>query len=332
MATPLMHGFDISHWNTVTNEAVIPRYPLMSAKATEGGGFRDPKFGAFWSMFKRLKAKHRGAFHWIRSDASVTAQVNNFLGALQAVSAYSPSSGLEAGALIQLDWEITIKDGKQIPPVPVAWVEEWIDRIQQKVGDRVIVYSADWVPGFPDWRQRHPDFPLWYSNFKLGTASDAGPAECARFNADLWQWTDEFLVPGFAAGIDGNMILDGAVLERVAGIRHLDPAPPSPAPIGDTDMDSIAAVMFGSTPRQHLFMVSGDGTMGHVFWNGTGWITQSHGGHFTGAPGAVVSDAGAGPGTRLDLFGRGDDGGIWQNTYIEGRPDWDGWHRIAQWP
>jgi GH25 family lysozyme M1 (1,4-beta-N-acetylmuramidase) len=229
---PTMHGFDVSHWNTVTAESAIPRYPLMSAKATEGKSGWDPRFGSYWAMFKRLNAKYRGAYHWLRSDSTAREQVDNFLTALRSVGAYSPSSGLEPGALLQLDWEST----PHIPDPPLALVEEWCQRITDAVGDRLIVYSADWVGNFKTWRQRHPHTPLWYSNFNLGTSPNGGPAKCAKYRADVWQFTSTFPVPGFLAPIDGNQIIDVSVLHRLTGVRHEADVTPTP----DEELDMTA--------------------------------------------------------------------------------------------
>jgi GH25 family lysozyme M1 (1,4-beta-N-acetylmuramidase) len=315
---PTMHGFDVSHWNTVTAESAIPRYPLMSAKATEGKGGRDPRFGAYWAMFKRLKVKYRGAYHWLRSDSTAREQVDNFLTALRSVGAYSPSSGLEPGALLQLDWERT----PNIPDPPLAVVEEWCQRITDAVGDRLIVYSADWVGNFKTWRARHPDTPLWYSSFNMVD----GPLKCARYGADVWQFSDKFPVPGFAAGIDGNQIIKASVLDRVCGVRHeADVPPPKPTPDED-DMHGISSVTWQG--RQHLFMRAEDGSLCHEFWDGADWQCENHGGILTGSPSAVVSP----DGNRLDVFGRGGDGAIWQNTYTAGADDWEGWHKISDWP
>jgi GH25 family lysozyme M1 (1,4-beta-N-acetylmuramidase) len=223
---PTMHGFDVSHWNTVTAESTIPRYPLMSAKATEGKSGRDPRFAAYWAMFKRLKVKYRGAYHWLRSDSTAAEQVANFLAVLRAVGAYSPSVGLEAGAFLQVDWERT----PNIPDPPLGLAEEFHGRLHDAVGDRVMTYSADWVGNFKEWRRRHPDAPLWYSSFNMVD----GPIKCSRYRADVWQFSDKFPVPGFLAPIDGNQIIKPSTLDRLTGVRHeADVTPPEE----DLDMD-----------------------------------------------------------------------------------------------
>jgi hypothetical protein len=118
-----------------------------------------------------------------------------------------------------------------------------------------------------------------------------------------------------------------AVRPFAVWLPHADPPPPPPPPPdGEDDMAGIASVTWQG--QQHIFMRAADGSLGHYFWDGAAWQYQNHGGILTSSPSAVVSP----DGNRVDVFGRGADDAIWQNTYAAGAADWDGWHKIADWP
>jgi hypothetical protein len=91
-----------------------------------------------------------------------------------------------------LDWERS--DGLPIPSV--AQVEEWLMKAWVHWPGRIAVYGAEWVTGFIEWRNRNPEFPLWYANYNLTDPVNGGAAECARWNADIWQWSSSQPVPG----------------------------------------------------------------------------------------------------------------------------------------
>jgi GH25 family lysozyme M1 (1,4-beta-N-acetylmuramidase) len=255
---PRIDGFDVSHWNTVTATADVPELPLMSCKATEGRSFVSPTLTMYASMFEQKAARYSGVYHWIRSDSSVQAQVDNLLNALNKVGWIEPSGALRVGALIQLDWERTTKNLKDRPPEvlpdpPVAMIEEWVDRVQQRFGDRVIVYSADWMPAFAPWRERNPGVPLWYANYN----SESGRKKCTKYNADVWQWSSKTKVSGFLKGIDVNEILTVATLERITGqsggpppIQPITGAEVDPDDIGDDDEG-------GQNVSTHIWMPKG---------------------------------------------------------------------------
>lgn len=239
MPTPNEDGIDISHWNVVVDENQIPRYPLMSCKATEGKQFVSPKFRDFWAMFARLGAKYRGAYHWVRSDSTMKAQVDHLAKTLDSVG------GLLAGDFVQLDWETTAN----VPNVTPIQIEEWCDLATARWGDRVIVYGAPWVPGFVDWRDRNPTFPVWLANYNVTLSSKGGWVNSAKYDAAVWQWSSTWKVPGFLwnptnpdDGIDVNHIWSSATLDRLCLLEPTPipepPVPPTPSP-GEDDMKAI---------------------------------------------------------------------------------------------
>ncbi len=256
MVTPRIDGIDISHWN-VANWALVPGYKLISLKATEGARYVDPTFKSRWATLRRRGTKYRGAYHWIRTDSSVATQVRHLTNVLGSVG------GLLKGEFVQLDWETN--KGLAVVTSDMAW--EFTDRINQFYGaERSVTYSSDWLPDstldpdsrreFIEWREAHPDAPLWYANYSLSTSSTGGAAECAKYGADIWQWSSTKIVPGFSGGIDVNQVFDWKTLDLVT--NQLIIPVPAPAP--------IAPVVSASGVRMLYVYIDANGTV----WVGNG--------------------------------------------------------------
>lgn len=237
---PRIDGIDISHWNRITDWGAIPAFRLVSLKATEGTGFVSPVWRERRARFLELGTELLGHYHWLRSNVPVAAQAAHFVRTVGA---------LEVGEFMQNDWEVT--KGEPVPTSLMA--EEWNDRVRQHYGfDPLITYSSDWLPDstldadsrreFDEWRDENPADPLWFANYSLSTGPTGGPAEVARYRADVWQWSSTTKVPGFdpsQGGIDVNEVRDWAVLRRLA--RYVDvpfppPDPITPAPLEVPDM------------------------------------------------------------------------------------------------
>lgn len=207
MPTPDQDGPDISHWNPVADWDAIPDYPLFVAKATEGRSFRSPTFNENWRQMRNQGFRYRGAYHWVRSDATMAAQLLNLKRAID------DHGGLRRGEFIMIDWETT----PGIRSLTWGEVKQFMWLCEAEWPGRVAVYASDWVPGFHEFRAEYPEYPLFYANYNLSTKTTGGPAETARYSADVWQWTSSFDGrPGIADDtIDMNDILDWSVLDRI---------------------------------------------------------------------------------------------------------------------
>lgn len=213
---PASHGIDFhpdfQRTDQVNWDATQP-YPLMAVKATEGAhvGTYEAKSGR--DFLKMRERRHRGLhqfsmlYFWIIGGKSVASQVDNFNRFIKKyIGAFEPGEGY------QLDYE-TISYSPT-PTSNMAW--EFIERAYDVVHREGITYCSDWMPDSPldadlrgefyEWREQHPTAPLWYANYSLGTGSTGGPAEIARWQADIWQWTSVARVPGWPTGVDMNEI------------------------------------------------------------------------------------------------------------------------------
>ena len=204
--TPNSDGPDISHHNPVADWDAIPQFRLFIAKATEGRTFRSPTFDENWQQMRRRGFEFRGAYHWIRSDSTMDAQVSNLRRAID------DHGGLRVGEFVMLDWETT----PGIANVTVAQVNEWLRLAEQIWPGRIAVYASDWVPGFSSWRRSHPQYALVYANYNTGGSSRGGWAETEAWDADIWQWTSSATIAGFAdPTVDMNHVRVWETLTRI---------------------------------------------------------------------------------------------------------------------
>jgi hypothetical protein len=148
-------------------------------------------------------------------------------------------------------------------------VIEFNDRLRQKVGrDCVITYSSDWLPDstldadsrreFDEWRQARPDDALWYANYNTGSSPTGGWTECAKYGADVWQWSSTYTHPSIAGGFDINHVFNPAVLDRLTGrsavvVPPIEIIPPKP-PHQEDDMPRFIQPADGDTA---VFLLDG---------------------------------------------------------------------------
>jgi hypothetical protein len=96
--------------------------------------------------------------------------------------------------------------------------------------------------------------------------------------------------------------------------------------MGGANLVGGLASVIGVGGIPHVFSVTSGGGLWQFFgsWEG-GWALQdvSNGGVLRGSPAAVYRDG------RYDVFGIGQDGGVWQQTYTEGLPTWNPWRRVG---
>jgi lysozyme len=95
-----------------------------------------------------------------------------------------------------------------------AWLAAALDEIDDRFGRRGVVYTD------PEWWESlggaglvgFGDRVLWIAEYPIAGAMSAPPAGPAPTvapwgKATIWQYTDKFVVPGVAAGIDGDVFL-----------------------------------------------------------------------------------------------------------------------------
>jgi hypothetical protein len=219
--TPNSDGPDISRWNPVADWDAIPANPyrlfITKATGTSAAGvhvFTDPTFDANWEQMRRRNFEFRGCYHWLRSDWPMADQVEHLRTVLDA------HGGLQHGEFVMLDWETT----PNTPHPTATQVTEWLRYAEQYWPGRLAVYCSDWVPGFAEWRHKHPNYPLIYANYNLTDPVNGGWPECVKWNADVWQWSSSQPVPGIDdPTCDMNHVIRWATLEAITGGAVLYP-------------------------------------------------------------------------------------------------------------
>jgi GH25 family lysozyme M1 (1,4-beta-N-acetylmuramidase) len=223
---PNADGPDWSRYQTFTGRPFDTRWQLYSNKATEGRSYVDPTFKTRWLQWRDMGLKYRAAYHWLRGDSPMRDQAAHLCRTLDSLG------GLQRGEFVQADWETT----SNVANVTAAQTIEWCDRIEQHFGrDCIAVYSSDWVPGFTTWRNLKPDVPLWYANYNVGTLTTGGWAECARWNAAIWQWTSSYVHTSVVGRFDMNHVFQWATLDRIT-----DQVAPAPTPTPEPPEDDMA--------------------------------------------------------------------------------------------
>lgn len=209
---PLAHGPDTSHYQTIVNEALLPQWEMWSHKIGEGTGGSDAKLASFLPIMRK-HAKRIGVYFWLRPDSTPEAQFANLKNRLAGIG------GLKPNMMVQIDWERTdsalnVNDG--FPTL--AQVERFQALCEAQWPGRIIMYSADWVRYFKQWRAKYPNYPLWYANY-----TSQAVAVATSYGATVVQWTSRYTHPAMVSsaqspGFDMNQVLKFDVLDRVCGL------------------------------------------------------------------------------------------------------------------
>lgn len=205
-------GIDVSYWEAgidwkkVRGEGIR----FMFAKATEGEGYVDPTFDDNWRGAKTVGIL-RGAYHFFHPNMNPSKQADRFI---QVVKAMNDLGELPPA----LDLEVS---DNQPNPIIIERAKVWLDRVQQGLGKRPILYSS---PGFlksnfvvpgggpPLWAT---EYALWIANY--GVNQPYLPKGWMKWT--FWQHSETGKVKGINAAVDLDWF-NGTVEElyRFAGL------------------------------------------------------------------------------------------------------------------
>ena len=197
----MIRGIDVSSHQSRVDWARVKADGIgfVYIKATEGTGFVDPRFGAYWAGAKAAGLP-RGAYHFARPDtgsggtaATVTKDAQAEADAFLAVAA--PKRG---DLLPVLDLET---DGLS-SALMVQWATAWLTRVQSQIGVKPVLYT---YPAF--WSKlgntrKFGSYPLWIASY--GVASPQLPAGWSRYT--IWQHSSSGSVPGIPGSVDLNQL------------------------------------------------------------------------------------------------------------------------------
>jgi len=195
-----LEGIDISHWQGTINWASVAKTGKKFAfmKASEDTWYADPTYRSNRDQAKANGIKV-GAYHFAQPSTAAgnaTAQADWF------ISTANPSSG---ELLPVLDLERT--NGLTDPQL-IAWVQEYLGRIYQRLGVRAVIYCSPsfWKNYMNDttWFAQNGYSILWIAHWTTATSPSLPANGWNGTPWTFWQYTSS----GAVSGISGRVDLD----------------------------------------------------------------------------------------------------------------------------
>jgi lysozyme len=211
-------GIDISHHNGPAidfTQLRVQNVRFVYAKATQGVGYRDPRFSAYWKSLGDLSPQldvHRGAYHFLSHSGDGAAQARSFLKQLRE------SGGLQADDLppvLDLEWDVqrgTRKDrwSDRDPDEIIQNALAWLQTVEAATGKVPILYTARaW------WRERigsddallqFSRYGIWIADYSRSARGVETPSVPGNHPWLLWQFTENGGVQqGYKGHIDVNI-------------------------------------------------------------------------------------------------------------------------------
>lgn len=199
-------GIDVNHyttdncgcqidWDRVANQKVA----FVYAKATEGISYKDPTFNKNWQELGKRPKIHRGAYHFLRADVDVEAQVKKFLDGM------GPLQPGDLPPAMDLEWDVyrdstrkwSPRDGNDYwsnlePDEILARALKWLELVERETGRVPVVYTsrAWWVQRIKDEGklEKLKRYPIWLSAMEDVDLRLEKPGAKGRW-AGKWNWT-----------------------------------------------------------------------------------------------------------------------------------------------
>lgn len=182
-------------------------------KATEGVGFKDPKFSRNQSEARRVGLP-LGYYHFARPDlnADATKEAQYFLDQL---------GELRDGEILALDYEVAKNQNH------VNWCKTWLDYVFQKTGCRPLLYASEsYVTGL-DWTAVvNGGYGLWIAKYLYAPNPDAQYNTGKWPFAALYQWSSSQQVPGISGNVDADVFYGDQATFKKYGYKKPTPPPP----------------------------------------------------------------------------------------------------------
>lgn len=204
-----VQGIDVSHHQGQIDWAQVAKAPHIKfaiIKATEGGDYRDPQFGANWRA-AGAAGLLRGAYHFFTFCRAGIDQARNFLAAAEfARDSLPPIVDLEFGG-----------NCNRVPTQPelAAELSAFLTAIAARDGRKPIFYAtAEFRDAYlGNGRMQLLPHHLWIRD--LFAAPPGTP--CADWT--MWQYANNGRVPGIATPVDLNAFCGtAAALAAVFGL------------------------------------------------------------------------------------------------------------------
>lgn len=168
------HGIDISHHNNINNWSKI-KPDFIFYKCTQGITYLDPTYAAFKYNWKGIS----GAYHFA-DGGNAKNEADWFC------------KNAAKDDILILDWEIESIN-------PVAWCQEFIDRVKEKTGKDCWLYTNDVRAVKYAWPK---DWKFWIARYGVNDGTQSREPDFKNWS--IWQYTSR----GKADGVDGNVDLN----------------------------------------------------------------------------------------------------------------------------
>lgn len=204
-------GNDISHfqgnvdWSTYAKNS-----NFVILEVTEGTNFTDPLFIQNQAQARTLNIPIM-YYHFARPDARNAPE--------DEASYFLKQIGkLQEGEALAVDFEVNF-------PNAVAWLKDFLDFIVLRNGVHPMIYlNKSEVTEF-DWTEiAGAGYGLWLADY-----NDEPVLGAWKFMA-MRQWTNQQMVPGIAAAVDGDYFYGTVDQFKLYGY-HAPQVPPTPVPV-----------------------------------------------------------------------------------------------------
>jgi lysozyme len=262
-----LKGIDVSYYQQRVDWAAARADGVAFAfiRVADGMTFVDPRFEENWRNAKAAGVR-RGAYQFFRSNKDPLAQADLLLETM---------GPLQDGDLPPvIDVEST--DG-QPQAIVAAKVAQWVDRVEQVLGVRPIIYTGPYF-----WRDNvaaaaFAENPLWVAHY--GTDCPLVPEPWTKYT--FHQFTDAGRVAGVSGNVDTN-VFAGTLADLDAMAFHSGTTPTVTPPTaacaalpeggGVIEEDSACVTLGG--PAQYWRAEGGEGHDGSLAWTHTTSASQ----------------------------------------------------------
>lgn len=202
-----LYGIDVSHWQGRINfEEFIQdkNSDFIIAKASEGKTVKDKEFSRNMIMCEEYSIL-RGAYHYVRGDATWYEQTNNFLSQVLPFE----------NTLLALDVE-----DKTLIDRGAVYTKELVSDMVHEIYDQTGIYPLIYVslgflnPYMFKYDNMHAKCGGWIAAWGRNDKPKRGD-----LNTSIWQYTSK----GIVTGIKGAVDLDRAYMSKEAWFKFANP-------------------------------------------------------------------------------------------------------------
>lgn len=199
-------GIDISHNNGVIEwDQLDTKIAFVFCKASQGGGFKDPKFANYQAALASRKII-RGAYHFLTFNRTGQNQAANFL----ACGIDFTAPGM-LPPVVDIEWQVgssqtetnalnqNIKDNRA---TCIQIAKDWLNEVESKTGRVPIIYTntAFWKEFFVN-PKGFEKYPLWIASYK--PTSPSLPSGWDKYT--FWQQSGNAKVKGINGEVDTDI-------------------------------------------------------------------------------------------------------------------------------